>query len=148
MHEVTQTILHDPPKIGNCFQAALASVLELPIDDVPHFMLHGDWFLRLQGWLADRGLCYLYDVHPQYSEYWGYHLISGLSERGVRHTCVGRAGALVFDPHPSRAGLLPEGDEHQLVFSLLVPLDPAIGEVHPETLTPSRKSFTGYVSPK
>ena len=34
------------------------------------------------------------------------HLISGLSPRGFGHRCVGYGGRLLFDPHPSRAGLL------------------------------------------
>lgn len=34
------------------------------------------------------------------------HLMSGISPRGFGHRCVGIGGRLVFDPHPSRAGLI------------------------------------------
>lgn len=39
MTPVDQTILHDPQTgaIGNCMQAAIASLLDLPLDAVPHF---------------------------------------------------------------------------------------------------------------
>ena len=45
------------------------------------------------------------------------HLMSGVSPRGFGHRVVGIGGRLMFDPHPSRAGLLT-------VYSvgLLVPL--------------------------
>ena len=36
---VEQTILHDPEKknYGNCMQACVASLLNIPLNDVPHF---------------------------------------------------------------------------------------------------------------
>lgn len=43
----------------------------------------------------------------------GWHLISGNTVRTAatrnRHVVVARYGKIVWDPHPSRAGLLPEG---------------------------------------
>ena len=46
------------------------------------------------------------------------HLMSGISPRGFGHRCVGIGGQLVWDPHPSRAGLVT-------VYSigLLVPME-------------------------
>ena len=40
----TQTILHDPDNglLGNCMQAAIATVLGLGMEDVPHFAAIGD----------------------------------------------------------------------------------------------------------
>ena len=41
MTPVKQQFLHDPPtSYGDCHRAALASLLDLTIDDVPNFM-HG-----------------------------------------------------------------------------------------------------------
>lgn len=34
------------------------------------------------------------------------HLMSGISPRGFGHRCVGVGGKLVWDPHPSREGLV------------------------------------------
>lgn len=52
------TIMHDPPKaIGNCFQACVASLLGLPLAEVPHFcepVRH--WERRFHQWLAARDL--------------------------------------------------------------------------------------------
>ena len=61
MIPVHQTILADPVRgdgqPGNCYQAAIASVLELPLDEVPHFATFcDDWVERSQDWFASRGL--------------------------------------------------------------------------------------------
>lgn len=67
MIPVTQTILADPARsdghdadgvAGNCYQAALASALELPLEEVPHFSnMEGDlWWTESTRWLAERGL--------------------------------------------------------------------------------------------
>jgi hypothetical protein len=34
------------------------------------------------------------------------HFLGGISPRGFGHRCVGVGGQLVWDPHPSRAGLV------------------------------------------
>ena len=48
------------PANGNCMQAALASLLELPLEEVPHFHSHGeDWFKPFFEFLQLKG----YDYH-------------------------------------------------------------------------------------
>ena len=66
MIPVFQTILADPERAdghnaegiaGNCYQAALASVLELPLEQVPHFAQDGVHWCESSGeWLTARGL--------------------------------------------------------------------------------------------
>ena len=60
MTPVKQTILTDktvdPPVVGNCFQACVASLLDLPLDDVPHFCDCNSWPMNFHRWLEDRGL--------------------------------------------------------------------------------------------
>ena len=34
-------------KPGNCLQAVIASLLELKLEDVPHFMEHGDMWAKV-----------------------------------------------------------------------------------------------------
>lgn len=54
-----QTIFatEENPKQGDCFRACVASILELPIEDVPDFCASPrDWEERLHGWLSERGL--------------------------------------------------------------------------------------------
>lgn len=99
---------------GDCFSAALASVLELPLDGVPRFCelpRQADWTPAINRFLRGFDLAYLefelgghheVDVLPGL----GYHLISGAGPRGgVPHTVVGHQGGIVHDPHPSREGL-------------------------------------------
>lgn len=50
-------------------------------------------------------------VNPAYRD--GYHMMTGRTVRsdsmgGLRHVVVGRNGSMVWDPHPSRVGLLEE----------------------------------------
>jgi hypothetical protein len=117
---------------GECVRASYATILGMPIDDVPRFdpaaaesagQDQGD---REREWLASIGLGLveisappseglppeILDCMPEVP-----HLMSGISPRGYGHRVVGIGGKLLFDPHPSRAGLVS-------VYSvgLLVPL--------------------------
>ena len=79
MIPIHQTILADPQRNdghdadgqpGNCYQAAIASVLDLALEDVPHFATFSDdWVQRSWSWFADRGLTRAFgrspaDSHP------------------------------------------------------------------------------------
>ena len=118
MLPVTQTILANDPsgERGNCFAASIASILELPLVEVPNFCNWDDWRWRTNRWLAPRGLTYLDvalpgDARDLLVKFWGYHVISGDGPRGHRHSVVGLKGAVFWDPHPSRAGLLGGPDD-------------------------------------
>lgn len=118
MIEVTQTILHRPPdQIGNCFSACIASIFEIPIEDVPHFAkdsMHPDpaesnrrWIKAINEWLEQFG-CYFMEIggYDDTAEALrGYHTIMGQSPRG-RHAIVGLDGKAIWDPHPARTGLV------------------------------------------
>lgn len=123
---VTQTVLasdDENAEKGNCFAACVASLLRLPITEVPNFVNDPDgWPENLHGWLRERGMGYLWlivkDEHGNAARLEelplqlrsmgaiGLHLIYGTSPRGHLHSCVGDGGVLVHDPHPSRAGLV------------------------------------------
>ncbi|MFI1535557.1 hypothetical protein [Streptomyces anandii] len=105
MKPVTQTIFYDDPdgRPGNCLQAAVASLLELPLDDVPHFLLHADWDERMVAFCTRHG--YRPTLQPV-DQYCPYGMAWGPSERGVRHAVCWVDGRMAHDPHPSRAGLL------------------------------------------
>lgn len=115
MRPVDQTILG---RGGDCFSACLASILEIPLDEVPHVMIEDDYegalseFLRLFDlWSLkmDVAVCRGIELAPV-----GYHVISGPSPRQVDgkeemwHAVVGYNGEMVHDPHPSRTGLREE----------------------------------------
>ncbi|MFE9127086.1 hypothetical protein ACFYOF_16975 [Streptomyces sp. NPDC007148] len=104
MLPVTQTILHSDPsgRLGNCLQAAVASLLELPIEDVPHFVQHDDWLERLAAFCLEHGY---QAVICDPDAYVAYGMAWGRSPRGVRHAVVWADGGMAWDPHPSREGL-------------------------------------------
>lgn len=138
MKPVFQTITdHNPSegRFGNCVQAAVASLLELPIDAVPHFCdgLDGDnkeETRRINAFLRERGetiidIAFAADKLDEWIALWEetgtqfFHLISGTSPRGFFHCCVGLNGRVVHDPHPSGGGVSPR--DGLLFFSMIVP---------------------------
>lgn len=138
MKPVDQTIFgdgSDGQPHGDCFRACVASILELLIGDVPHFVEDGSkpgkhWIFELAAWLRLRGLAYIEAPADAPSIYGMLHVAKvhyiamGPAARGFGHATVELDGDLVHDPHPSRAGLLkPER------FGFFVAL-------HPERLTP------------
>ena len=109
---------------GNCFQAALATVLDLPLEAVPHFVQQEAdtgtyWWTLAQAWLAERNLVLMPSVMwPQNAPY----LQTGVSPRDaeIQHVVVCVNGQIVHDPHPDGTGLVENRDAY-----LLVALDPA-----------------------
>ncbi len=107
MKPTQQTILGDN---GDCFRACVASILELPIADVPHFCVAPpDWWERFGQWLMERGYCAVEVRLPAEfavpADIWC--IMSGCSPRGRMHSVVGRfkygakCAELAYDPHPS-----------------------------------------------
>ena len=112
---------------GNCLQAAVASLLDLEVDQVPHFALYVDWFAAMRRWARDTRegdfTYFEFPVPEQYATAWesvvawgrehdAHLLLSGPSPRGpFWHVVVGNVDLeVVHDPHPSRAGLVEVRD--------------------------------------
>lgn len=115
---------------GNCYAAAMASMLELPIEAVPNVevLFPVDDFLWdrvMDDFLAYKGYELVYNSdfkywHPEMIEGASaeviemmkqitadkFYFASGDSPRGVKHICIYKNGELVHDPHPTREGLL------------------------------------------
>lgn len=109
MSEVTQTILQGDGsgRLGNCLQAAVASALDLPLEEVPHFLeADGDWWTAMVDFLLDRGYTTRKRAVADGAPSLG--LVIGLSPRDVTHAVLCRDGTQ-WDPHPSRAGLTEVG---------------------------------------
>ena len=102
---------------GNCWPACIASILEIPLAEIPEFSLEpGQWLLDVQEWLATLGLYYVQvsPADPMVRAAFAqpghlYHVIEGLSPRGGQHAVVGDRGRMVWDPHPA------DGSKHGLV---------------------------------
>ena len=108
-------------KSGDCWRACIASLLELSVNDVPHFVgEYGNRYMeKTRKWLNERGFGL---VETRYhGGYNSFLIASGPSPRSkdVTHSVIWQNGKMVHDPHPSRAGLwgLPYD------YSILVPLD-------------------------
>ena len=153
MKPTTQTILHDPEngRHGNCFSAVLASLLHLPIDTIPVFSDRENWRKEVNAFLRPYGLAYMSVINfYQYCVENGisgcHHEISGVTERStdVLHSCVAADGHLIFDPHPSRAGVI-SGEEDGVFISLqpwrLTERKHARPDIVPGTLRCSRCQF-------
>lgn len=106
---------------GDCMRAAVASLLELPYEAVPHFLepdVDG-WYERWLGFWEDLGI-YPEEVdtgkggRPAYP-----HLASGMSPRGRLHMFIMDGFRVIHDPHP--AG----GQEDARTFTRLVVVDPS-----------------------
>lgn len=121
MKPVKQTILG---RGGNCYAACIASLLEQSLERFPNFCSLGpDWMQKTNEWMATwfglriiplrvEDVSILKDV---------YHIMSGQTERGLLHSVVGMSGKMIFDPHPSAAGLVTK---YPVEHELLVPLHP------------------------
>lgn len=123
---------------GNCYAAAIASIMELPITEVPNvevfFCSDQDYwmevmhmFLQLKGWelYTNTDFKVFHDGKHgvaegkrfdmmQYCEN-KYYFASGPSARGVRHICIYQNGQLVHDPHPSKDGLIEVDTFQELI---------------------------------
>lgn len=137
MIPVEQTIAHHV--YGDCFAAALASILEVDLDKIPPWsggLAWGDYRPRLDEWLATRGLTsYACPVLPAPMPLSGLDVPRGaILLAGVRtpgdwnHALVVRDGEVVWDPYPAgnpEVGLLGGRDPLVDFVFLLIPLDPA-----------------------
>lgn len=117
-----QEFLHNPPETyGDCHRAALASILELDLHDVPHFMhglgpKDGDTFNRLQEeFLNSIGLdCVVFPCAGELEDVlkacgaWNpkrLFLLGGSAAPNVGHTVVASPTGIIHDPHPRNLGV-------------------------------------------
>ncbi len=122
MIPVMQTIMHSGGQNGNCMQACVASLFELPLFTVPHFF-EGDetpendhgWVLYYS-WFEKHGIrpnrVKLKDNGHGLSPAWDFfHLAEGTSKRGTRHCVIRKGFDIVHDPHPD--------DDDKLVVDII-----------------------------
>lgn len=116
---------------GNCTQAALASLLDLPLEQVPHIALFEDqWGQAMVAYLTSIGKrLRVYNDYRTHQEWWEARgvnaypmdiapmnqlmLASGQSHSGPwSHVVLWKAGHLVHDPNPLRLGI--DGPPYEL----------------------------------
>ena len=138
MIPVNQKYKHDPDAgvVGDCFRACLASLLELPLEQIPHFARESatagleSMMPLVEDWLAARGL-YLFNfpVSPPFGyrdptreivRRYGkrnpniHYILSGATrpdadETGddrYNHAVICHGGQIVHDPNDSKPGVV------------------------------------------
>lgn len=118
-----------PGVYGDCFRAALASLLDLPLQEVPHFAKDADgdgalfWCL-INHWLSARGQALIlsrgfdFTIQQRAGMAPVFHLILGTCADGYPHVWVALSGRLIFDPNPSQLAIVTKPED--LVFGFVV----------------------------
>ena len=109
--------------LGNCFQACIASILEIELDEAPNFMKDGvgkwnenwDEFMKISDY-------YLLDIElPSNTKdliYDGIIIANGKSPRGDwNHSIVWQNDRMIHDPYPDGNGIVGK----PLCFTLIIP---------------------------
>lgn len=126
MRQHKQAFRHDPARglYGDCFRTAVACVLEVPRDDVPHVFYDGcdgrTADKRMNSWLAERGLMQFvvaYDgkdmsleqvLTPVNCATGGdpEYLLYGQSKNGTDHVVVCKGNKIAWDPAIDESGIV------------------------------------------
>lgn len=103
---------HDPDngQIGDCFRACICSLLELPIEKVPHFATYpqDQWWSRVIDYMDAKGYKVFcgFGAQADPKDKALYYIATGTSLRGFLHSVIYREGKLVHDPHPDGGGVV------------------------------------------
>lgn len=126
MIERKQLFRNDPKNgvHGDCHRTAIACLLNLEPEDVPHFAAISmedesiDWDAAVKDFLAGQGLAQVdvfYHGDSPLEDVLSavgarnkgvYYLLGGMSPRGTNHTVVGCGGRIAWDPHPDGGDLV------------------------------------------
>jgi hypothetical protein len=121
VHQTTFGVKRFPYVPGNCLSACIASILEIPLEEVPNFVDTSDhrdglWVGRLNAWLGQLGLyayCHLaneFDVHldpPRGTLLMDdFYIAYGRSIKGNLHAVVCKDNCMVHDPDERQTGLV------------------------------------------
>lgn len=105
MEGVTQTILAGTPgRQGNCLQAAVATLLGLPLDDAPHFAEIDSWSQALADFAHMSGYATVWTDGERRPPALGLAFGPTVRSADITHA-VAVINGRIWDPHPSRAGL-------------------------------------------
>lgn len=105
-----QEFLVEREEVGDCVRACTASILDLPLEEVPHFVKDTpgpDWYPQWEKFMREHGReVFMFNVPWEKPPvFTNYYLASGITERGTKHMVVMRQGEVAHDPHPDGNGL-------------------------------------------
>lgn len=111
---------------GNCLAACIASILGVPLADVPECD-GGAYGSRLMEWFTARNLCLVgipitsrKEDGSAWTHYYGYTILIARSPREGSHAVVLKDGKIVHDPHPEREQGIGEWQSY-MIFTVLDP---------------------------
>ena len=94
---------------GNCFEACVASLMEVAVNKVPDLEKFGTkWREGLSAFLEFNGYKLAVDCYSPFelSGFEGEYIVTGPSPRGDwHHAVIHQKGELLFDPYPGGNGL-------------------------------------------
>lgn len=127
MKPLQQRFKHNPDEgvYGDCHRACIASLLELELDDVPHFgegnPPHEEFNRRVADFLKSRDLVSVGAPYQTSLEFLfecqkitnpgAFYLLGGTSKTGVNHTVIGFEDKIVHDPSISQSGIVGPCDD-------------------------------------
>ena len=145
-----QRFRHDPENgvYGDCWRTAIACLLDLDPEEVPHFndsldKSGDDVRMETMEWLSWRALTYitigwpgelsikdvLTSVGIQNPHV--FYLFSGESRTGVNHTVIGRGDAIIHDPSLDNSGIVGPCDNGNYYTEFLAPTLILAANEHP-----------------
>lgn len=139
MIERKQLFRHEPEKgvYGDCHRTAIACLLDLEPDQVPHFaeaFEDAEKFNSLvDEWLESRGWCAVSTAYrsrleevlrvQQFINPGVYYMLGGKSRTGCGHSVIACGGQIVWDPSLDDSGIVAPFDSDGLYWvTWLVPL--------------------------
>ena len=151
MIKVYQTLTVENDQQGNCMNAVIASILEMPLRNVAQILPKdkGDWTARWRVWLAEHG--YRLSLFNKNNPPKGYSIVSVYTDRvypeghlkaGIKisHSCVAFNGIIVHDPYP-----LPSETYDIQHYQSLKPLTDTEKYIHEQRMSKG-KCIHGYLS--
>lgn len=129
-----QEFAHDPANgiVGDCVRACIASILEMEMKDVPHFLATEDWLKSSAEWLKTHDLIMM-TIPAQTWDFKAwlaaakvpgnvYYIIEDQSPRfpDELHAVVGCNGEQVYDPHPENQLNIPMPITKKRAFTFFV----------------------------
>jgi hypothetical protein len=145
----TQLYRHEADKgqYGDCHRTAIACLLNIPVEDSPHFIGEYErrkaadadddsynWQQHQEEWLnslgyttvdvAYNGDCELSDLFHfmQARNPHALYLLGGTSPRGTNHTVIACGGGFFHDPHPDGGFLVGPMDNGMWEVTFILPL--------------------------
>lgn len=141
MTPVKQEFRHNPPHtFGDCHRAAVASLLGLPLRDVPHFndaadVTEDEFNRRVSRFLAPLGLFSLTlrlgKTLDESFETMGllypgrYYILGGTSKNEVAHSVIAADEEIAFDPSLDDSGIVGPMDDGFYYATIIAAIHPA-----------------------